>query len=126
LQYSPYFSLSVDHDAGVVFMTLRGKWSSEIMADFHKARSELIKSLGPQMNDYCCLSDIREQEILPADLAEVERISIAKMQFKPRKLAYVVQSALKNIQSRRVADQRLMRSFESESEALEWLKSDET
>jgi hypothetical protein len=121
---NPYFTLSVDWSAKIVRITLRGNWSMETLMVFHKARSDLIQSLGQEMNGYSCLSVIRDYGILPADLAEIERASIAEMPFQPTKLAYVVGNALKNFQSKRIANQKLMRSFSTEAEALEWLKSD--
>lgn len=104
-------------------MTLRGVWTADILSSFHRSRAELIDRLGANMNEYSCLSDIREYAVLSAELAEIERASIADMPWKPKMLAFVVGSALKDLQSKRIAHQKLMKTFSTETEALEWLKS---
>lgn len=38
-------------------------------------------------------------------------------------LAFIVGSALKDFQSKRIAGQKLMKAFATEREALDWLRS---
>ena len=89
---------------------------SEFIAD----RTAVVQSLGTAANRYACVSDITQYGILPANVAEVAKQSIAEMSFRPRRLAFISGSALKSFQAQRLSGMDEMRSFSDLESAVEW------
>lgn len=120
---SEYYELEADRRLRLVRMTLKGRWSMEVLDRFERDRAALLADVGEHMNEFVCLTDVRDYSVLTADVASKAEQGILCMAFRPRRLAYLAANSITSLQMKRIANHDTVRSFASEREAMDWLLS---
>ncbi|PAX07565.1 STAS/SEC14 domain-containing protein [Sphingomonas lenta] len=114
------FSVTADPARDLVRITLSGFLTTELTADFLRARNEAHRQLRCGPNEHATVADIRGLAIQAQDLVTRFQSVLADPAYRSRRLAIVTPSSLARLQAQRAAGNRDARFFGSLEEAEAW------
>lgn len=116
------FEVDVPHD--LVRIVMSGFFTVEDVEAFARGRADAHRKLQCGPNEHLTLNDIRDLDVRSRDVVDAFRTMLAAPEFRSRRLAFVVTSALSRLQLVRTLDGRDAQCFEDMESAEAWLLAD--
>jgi hypothetical protein len=118
---SARYSFAIDRRLGLVGITMSGLFTPADVAAFLEARGRAHADLGWPRNGHVTLNDVSAMSIQPQETVAAFQAVLADVEFRSRRLAFVVSQTLARRQLTRAVDSRHVRCFTDADEARAWL-----
>src|SRR5207253_3335000 len=122
---SDKFTFTLDHERGLVRISMRGFWTLRDVGAFFAARRKAHARLGLPRNAHMTLNDLRGMKIQAPKVIAVFQQGLAVPQEKARKLASIVDAAMARGQANQAIKSVDTRYFTEIEPAEAWLFADE-
>jgi len=118
---SALFSFAIDRRLGLIEIAMSGLFTPADVAAFLEARGKAHAELGWPRNGHVTLNDVSGMKIQPQETVAAFQAVLADVEFRSRRLAFVVSQTLARRQLTRAVDSRHVRCFTDADEARDWL-----
>ena len=122
---SDKFTFTLDHERGLVRISMHGFWTLRDVDAFFDARRKAHAELGLPCNAHMTLNDLRGMKIQAQKVIEVFQQGLAVPEEKARRLAIVVDAAMARGQANRAIASVDTRYFTEIEPAEAWLFAEE-
>lgn len=119
------FTFIVDHERGLVRISMHGFYGLRDVEAFFEARRRAHAQLGLPPNAHMTLNDLRGMKIQSQEVIQAFQQGLAAPAEKARKLAIVIDAAMARGQANRAINSVDTRYFTDPEAAEAWLLADE-